>query len=181
MRQMRAAAGPTGSVAAQVVVTGLVLLLGARPAITQETPPAQPQAPTAAERFESVATRALEAMRERAAALHVSGVAVVAFCEGDSVQSWSSKMIVVGRLKDPSSQPGANLLGIAYAKAAEMADTLKDSGSADRPPMTGEFGWPGGLITKTRTGHVIVAFSGGPSEDDLKVSRAGLDVFAKGL
>ena len=28
---------------------------------------------------------------------------------------------------------GANLLGIAYAKAAEMAESLKDSGTAGRP------------------------------------------------
>ena len=55
-------------------------------------------------------------------------------------------MVVVGRMKDTPTEKdkGANLLGIAYAKAAEMADTLKDSGSHVRPPMTGEFGWEGG-------------------------------------
>ena len=68
---------------------------------------------------------------------------------------------------------GANLLGIAYAKAAEMADTLKDSGSKVRPPMTGEFGWEGGVIMRTKSGYIIAAFSGGKSPDDLAASRAG--------
>jgi hypothetical protein len=42
--------------------------------------------------------------------------------------------------------------------------------------MTGETGWQGGLIKKGKTGHLISAFSGGPSESDLKVSLAGLEV-----
>jgi len=29
---------------------------------------------------------------------------------------------------------GNNLIGIAYAKSAEMADTLQNSGTAARPP-----------------------------------------------
>src|ERR1019366_6746469 len=73
---------------------------------------------------------------------------------------------------------GANLLAIAYSKAAEMAETLKDSGNAGRPPMTGETGWQGGLIKRGKTGYLIAAFSGGPSESDLKVSQAGLEEVA---
>ena len=57
-----------------------------------------------------------------------------------------------------------------------MAETLKNSGSAGRPPMTGETGWQGGLIKKGQAGYLIAAFSGGPSESDLKVSQAGLEV-----
>ena len=75
----------------------------------------------------------------------------------------------------------ANLLAIAYSKAAEMAETLKDSGRADRPPMTGETGWQGGVIQKVKTGYLIAAFSGGPSEADVQVSRAGLAAFADKL
>jgi hypothetical protein len=114
-------------------------------------------------------------MRVRAEELKVGGVAVLAYFEGDTITSWSSKMLVVGRLKDEPTptDKGANLLGIAYAKAAEMADTLKDSGSKVRPPMTGEFGWEGGVIVRVKTGYVIAAFSGGKSEDDVAVSRAG--------
>jgi hypothetical protein len=89
-------------------------------------------------------------------------------------------MVVVGAMKDAPTEKnhGANLLGIAYSKASEMAETLKDSGNAGRPPMTGETGWQGGLIKKGKTGYLIAAFSGGPSESDLKVSQAGLDVLA---
>jgi hypothetical protein len=62
-----------------------------------------------------------------------------------------------------------------------MASTLKDSGSGVRPPLTGEFGWQGGVVAKGRTGILIAAFSGGRSEDDVKVSRAGLAVLAQSL
>jgi hypothetical protein len=30
------------------------------------------------------------------------------------------------------------------------------------------------VIAKTRTGYVLAAFSGGPGEDDVKVSQAGV-------
>lgn len=126
--------------------------------------------------FDTVATASLIAMRARAEELKIGGVAIVAYFEGETIQSWSSKMIVVGRYKDEPAvgSKGSNLLAIVYAKASEMADTHKDSGSQIRPPMTGEVGWNGGLIEKTTKGYVIAAFSGGKSEDDVDVSRAGL-------
>ncbi len=126
--------------------------------------------------FESLADAALLAMKTRAEALKVGGVAVVAYFDGDKVESWSSRMLVVGRLKDQptDTQKGSNLLGIAYAKAAEMADTLKDSGSQVRPPMTGEFGWEGGVIARAKSGYLIAAFSGGKSSDDVDISHYGV-------
>ena len=131
-----------------------------------------------ADDFSHVADPALEAMRAKAQALGIGGVAVVAYFKGETIRSWSSQMIVVGRYKDDptATDKGSNLLGIAYAKAAEMADTLKDSGSKVRPPMTGEFGWNGGVIGRGKTGYWIAAFSGGKSEDDVAVSREGLSV-----
>ena len=62
-------------------------------------------------------------MTQRADELRVKGVAVVAYIEGETVTSWSSKMAVVGSMKNVPTEKdrGANLLGIAYAKAAEMA------------------------------------------------------------
>jgi hypothetical protein len=130
--------------------------------------------------FDELADSALMAMTKKAEELKIKGAAVVAYIEGDTTKSWSSKMVVVGAMKDAPTEKnhGANLLAIAYSKAAEMAETLKDSGSAGRPPMTGETGWQGGLIKKGRTGYLIAAFSGGPSESDLKVSQAGLEVLA---
>jgi len=148
----------------------------------QESPVA-PVSATGAKNFDEVANAALLAMRQRAGELGITGAAVVAYFEGDSIQSWSSKMLVVGRMKDdPSStSKGSNLLAIAYSKAAEMADTLKDSGSQVRPPMTGEVGWTGGVILRGKTGYVIAAFSGGKSEDDVKVSQAGVEVLKSKL
>ena len=63
-------------------------------------------------------------------------------------------MMVVGMMIRPASasKNAGNLLAIAYSKAAEMADTLKASGSGVRPPIKGEFGWQGGVITKRKTG-----------------------------
>ena len=147
----------------------------------QESRP--PAYPMGAKNFDEVANAALLAMRQRAGELSISGVAVVAYFEGDSIQSWSSKMLVVGRMKDDPSatSKGSNLLAIAYSKAAEMADTLKDSGSQVRPPMTGEVGWTGGVILRGKTGYVIAAFSGGKSEDDVKVSQAGVEVLKSKL
>ena len=125
--------------------------------------------------FDTSAGAALQAMKARAEELKIGGAAVLAYFEGDKIESWSSKMLVVGRMKDEqtATDKGSNLLAIAYAKAAEMADTLKDSGSKVRPPMTGEFGWEGGVIVRVKTGYIIAAFSGGKSEDDVAVSRAG--------
>lgn len=126
--------------------------------------------------FDGLADGALAAMRERADSLKVSGVAVVAYFQGEKIAAWISKMIVVGRVSDEpnGTQKGSNLLAIAYAKAAEMADTLRDSGSQVRPPMTGEFGWQGGLIMHVKNGYLITAFSGGQSADDVSISRTGM-------
>jgi type 1 glutamine amidotransferase len=133
--------------------------------------------------FDGLANSALAAMKKRADELGIGGVAVVAYFPGDKIQYWSSKMLVIGRMRDEPSDTskGANLIGIAYAKAVEMADTLKDSGSQVRPPMTGEFGWQGGVIVRGKNGYLIAAFSGGKSEDDVKVSRAGVEELKTGL
>ncbi|HZZ18872.1 MAG TPA: hypothetical protein VFE25_05860 [Opitutaceae bacterium] len=134
--------------------------------------------------FDEVSEKALQAMRAHAEALHMSGVAIVAFSAGDTLDSWSSRMVVVGSMLElPSATraKGSNLLGVAYAKAAEMAATLKDSGKLERPVMTGEFGWQGGVVTKGKSGVLIAAFSGGRSEDDVSTAKAGLAVLSASL
>jgi len=134
--------------------------------------------------FYAVADMALLAMKKRADELNIKGVAVVAWSEGDTVKSWSSKMLVVEKLTagpTPKSPAGENMLAIAYTKAAEMASTEKASGNHGRPLLKGENGWQGGVVTRGKTGLLIAAFSGGPSEDDVKVSRAGLEVLSAAL
>jgi len=37
------------------------------------------------------------------------------------------------------------------------------------------------VIGRGRTGYIIVAFSGGKSEDDVQVSKAGLEVLKSAL
>ena len=136
-----------------------------------------------AKNFDSAADAALLAMKKRAAELKITGVGVVAYAEGDTIQSWTSKMVVMGRMKDAPSagNNGFNLLGIAYAKSAEMADTLQNSGTVTRAPMAGEVGWQGGAIARAKTGYVIAAFSGGKGEEDFEVSKAGIEVLKAAL
>jgi hypothetical protein len=165
--------------------TNTRILIALLAALAAPCLPAQhkPEAPAPAASFDGQADMALRAMRARADELHASGVAVVAYAPGASVASWFSRMEVVGSMTQaPSAKDkGSNLLGIAYAKAAEMAATLRDSGSGVRPPLTGEFGWQGGVVAKGKAGILIAAFSGGRSEDDVNISRAGLAVLAGSL
>ena len=153
--------------------------------LAQDTPQAAKPQPASAsgqavKTFDELADKALVAMKQRAEQLNIKGAAVIAYLAEGGAKTWSSKMTVVGSHKAGSSStdPGVNLIAIAYSKAAEMADTLKDSGSGIRPPMKGEFGWQGGLIVKGKTGYLIAAFSGGPAADDVKVSQAGLNFLA---
>jgi hypothetical protein len=133
--------------------------------------------------FNEVADEALQAIQQRAGQLNIKGVAMVAASAGDGVQSWSSKMLVVGAMKKEASgdEPGMNLLAIVYSKAAEMADTLQTSGSGVRPSLKGEYGWGGGILAKVSTGYVFAAFSGGSSADDVKAANAGLAVLKAAL
>ena len=154
----------------------LALLLTASPLFSASPKPPSPK------KLEALEAQTIEVMKAKAAALNIQGVAVVSYAPGPTVDSWTSKMAIVGHLTDPkASANGNNLLGIAYAKSAEMASTLQDSGTAKRPPMTGEFGWQGGTILRISSGYIVVAFSGGKSEDDLQVSKAGLEVMKNGL
>ena len=138
---------------------------------------------SSAKNFDTTADAALLAMKKRAEELKITGVGVVSYAEGDTIQSWRSKMVVMGRMKEAPSagNNGFNLLGIAYAKSAEMADTLQNSGSGTRPPMAGEVGWQGGAIARAKTGYVIAAFSGGKGEEDFEVSKAGLELLKSAL
>lgn len=72
--------------------------------------------------FDRSAGSALQVMKAKAEELKIGGAAVLAYFDGDKIESWSSKMLVVGRVKDEpkGTDKGSNLLGIAYAKAAEM-------------------------------------------------------------
>ncbi|KAA6456184.1 hypothetical protein DYQ86_25595 [Acidobacteria bacterium AB60] len=163
----------------RMLCIALLCLLGiaGAPALLAKSPK-----PVPAKKFDAAARAALAAMKAKAAQLNIAGVAVVSFAPGDTLEGWSSQMAVVGRMLDTKAgEKGNNLLAIAYAKAAEMARTGKDSGTSGLTPMTGEFGWQGGVTAKTEKGFLIVAFSGGKSEDDVEVSKAGLAALKAGL
>ncbi|HEY3372112.1 MAG TPA: hypothetical protein VGK10_14755 [Prolixibacteraceae bacterium] len=121
--------------------------------------------------FIAQADKALAVMEETAHKLKINGTAVVAFVPGEKTEGWISKMKVIGFFTNKDS----NTLGVAYTKAAEMADTFKDSGSGVRKPLTGEFGWQGGAIKKVEGGYLLATFSGASGEQDFAVSTEGLN------
>jgi hypothetical protein len=128
--------------------------------------------------FLAHANDALAAIAKTAGKLKMEGVAMVVFVPGDSVKSWTTKMQVVGHLR----RGNYNMLAYAGAKAAEMADTYKDSGSGIRPPLKGEYGYPGGVIKKVSSGYIMAVFAGGESSDDDKAAAtAGLDLLSQFL
>ncbi len=43
----------------------------------------------------------------------------------------------------------------------------------------GENGWKGGVIRKVPGGYVLAAFSGGKSEDDVAISKEGLEILGR--
>jgi hypothetical protein len=166
MRSLRFSFGPRFAVLAVSLVVGLA-------AVADDT----------LAKFEDLGEKAIAVIQKRAAELNIKGVGVVAYAPGETVTSWTSKMVVVGNMTVGKSDkdPGSNLLAIVYSKASEMAETLKNSGSKVRAPMKGEFGWQGGVIARGKNGWLICAFSGGKSEDDVKVSEAALEVLSSGL
>jgi hypothetical protein len=125
--------------------------------------------------FIKYAEKCLDVMEQTAKDNSVKGVAIISFIPGDQTESWVSRMKVIGAL----SSPKANFLGIASAKASEMAMTLIDSGSKTRSPLNGELGYKGGAIRKVNGGYIVAAFSGGPSEIDYKISEAGLNLISE--
>ena len=112
----------------------------------------------------------LDIMEQAAQKMLVTGVAVIAFIPGDVTTSWISKMKVVGVLANDE----ANFLGIANAKASEMANSYKNSGTSQQKPLTGEFGWQGGMIRKVKPGYILAAFSGGTGQQDAEISDEAL-------
>jgi len=125
--------------------------------------------------FTKNADQALEMIKEAAEKIPIKGVAIIGFIPGEKSESWITKMKVVGHMTDKKD----NMLGIAYSKVAEMADTHQNSGSGVRAVYRGELGFQGGLIRKVNSGYVVAAFSGGPSEQDLVVAKVGLDWLCK--
>ena len=154
-----------------VLWTGGIALAADEPAAKSDTSASA----SAIAKFNEAAKPALQAMQQKAESMKMKGAALVAFIPGEKTTEWVSRMLVVGEFIKGKN----NALGVAYSKAAEMADTLKNSGSGDRPPLKGEYGYKGGVIKKIDTGYLLAAFSGGKAEDDAKVSQEGVDQLSK--
>ena len=134
------------------------------------------------ENFQTVAGEIVSAMENHARKLSATGVILVASMD-DKGFSWNSQMKAIERMKDIPDNleghqyPGYNFIGVAYSKAAEMADTKLNSGSKVRPAFQGEFGYSGGLIKKVSTGYFLTVFSGATEELDKEIAQVGLDAY----
>ena len=133
--------------------------------------------------FDIIAKIMTRAMEQHARKLGVSGVIVVTHLAPDGM-SWKSVMKAVEKIKVTADNkeknpkyPGYNFIGIAYSKAAEMADTLQNSGTKTRPSYQGEFGYGGGLIAQSQAGSILSVFSGSTEELDTEIAQIGIDAF----
>lgn len=135
--------------------------------------------------FYDVAENVLNAMKEKATAMGVKGVAVVSYLDDKDSKNWITRMLVVNKTIDPpnpqKNNPGFNLIAVAYSKAGEMMATLQDSGSGSRPLLRGELGYRGGAIKKHKNGYVVAAFSGGKSEQDYEISTHAVNLLCEKL
>ena len=66
--------------------------------------------PMSAKKLDALEQTALTAMKAKADELKVTGVAVASFAPGDTVEAWTSKMAVVGRMTDPAAADGRGRL-----------------------------------------------------------------------
>lgn len=110
----------------------------------------------------------------------IQGAVVVAFVRNENGGEWDSVVRTVGNWIEPPKKEGgkgANLVAIAYAKAAEVMRTKKNSGASGAKPFVGENGWMGAGVKQYKDGYIIAAFSGGPSKVDLEVSMKGIAAF----
>jgi hypothetical protein len=130
-----------------------------------------PQVQNNEELFLVNADAALEAMNKESLQMNIKGVGILAFLDNNK-ENWMSKMKVMGALKNDE----ANFLAIAYTKAGEMVDTLKNSGTTERKPLLGEFNFLGGIIKKVNNGYIIAVFSGATGEEDTVVAEVGMQL-----
>jgi hypothetical protein len=134
------------------------------------------------ENFQVISEKMITEMEKHAKKLGVKGVILVASMDNTGF-SWVSKMKAVDTIKKISDNPeqheypGYNFVGIAYSKAAEMADTKLNSGSKTRSSFQGEFGYKGGLIKKTQSGFILTVFSGASSEQDSEIALVGINAY----
>ena len=83
---------------------------------------ATPLSDQLAAEFNRAADAALRDMKQEAEKRKMNGAAVVALIPGAKASAWTSRMQAVGSIVVNKS----NVLGVAYTKAAEMADTLAE-------------------------------------------------------
>ena len=95
------------------------------------------------ERFDRASGKILDEMCRVADDNNMQGAAVLAFIPSIPAKSWRSRAQAATSFITGGK---SNVLAIAYAKAAQMADTLRNSGDLVRPRLRGEYNYQGGAL-----------------------------------
>lgn len=125
--------------------------------------------------------KTFDIVSDKIAEMKLEIVGVIAVVTEEDSLDWVTDTRIYGSFYNYDKDGmGWNTLAIAWSKAAEMVQTHQDSGSNCRPKMMGELAYQGGATEKYGNGHIVIAFSGGTSEEDFEISKYAIEVF-KGL
>ena len=116
---------------------------------------------------------ALDDMKAKAIEMGIEGVATASVLNNGETVDWIGEMRVVGTPLD--TKGGYNLVAVAWSKCGEEIATGADSGNPNHKTMTGELGYAGGAYDEYEGCKMAFAFSGATSEEDLVVSKYGIE------
>ncbi len=116
---------------------------------------------------------ALDDMKAKAIEMGIEGVATASVLNKGETVDWIGEMRVVGTPLD--TKGGYNLVAVAWSKCGEVIATGADSGNPNHKTMTGELGYAGGAYDEYEGCKMAFAFSGATSEEDLVVSKYGIE------
>ena len=116
---------------------------------------------------------ALEDMKAKAIEMGIEGVATASVLNSGDTVDWIGEMKVVGSYCN--RKDGYNLVAVAWSKCGEVIATHADSGDPNHQTITGELGYAGGAYDEFEGCKLAFAFSGATSEEDLVVSKYGIE------
>ena len=116
---------------------------------------------------------ALEDMKAKAIEMGIEGVATASVLNSGDTVDWIGEMKVVGSYCN--WKDGYNLVAVAWSKCGEVIATHADSGDPNHQTITGELGYAGGAYDEYEGCKLAFAFSGATSEEDLVVSKYGIE------
>lgn len=117
--------------------------------------------------------QALDDVKAKAVEMGIQGVATASVLNKGGEEDWIGEMKIVGT--PFNLEAGLNLIAIAWSKCGEVIATGADSGDPYHKKMMGELGFVGGAYDEFEGCKLAFAFSGATSEEDLVVSKYGIE------